>query len=159
IIGQAIAQAANPPALWMNAATATIYRHALDREMDEVNGEIGGTEPGVPETWSFSIDVAKGWEQEFFAARTPHTRKIALRSAMVMSPDRGGIFSTLRTLVQLGLGGSAGSGRQYVSWIHHADFARALDSLIVNEQLQGSINLCSPNPLPYAEFMRHLRDA
>jgi uncharacterized protein (TIGR01777 family) len=143
----------------MNAATATIYRHALDRDMDEVSGELGGNEPGAPETWKFSIEVAKCWEQEFFAARTPRTRKIALRSAMVMSPERGGIFSTLRTLVQLGLGGRAGSGRQCVSWIHHTDFARAIDFLIINPQLQGPINVCSPNPLPYTGFMSHLRDA
>jgi uncharacterized protein len=158
-IGQAIAQADNPPALWMNAATATIYCHSLDRDMDELNGEFGGNEPGVPETWNFSIDVAKRWEQEFLAAPTPRTRKIALRSAMVMSPDSGGIFSTLRTLVQLGLSGRAGSGRQYVSWIHHTDFARALDFLIVHPHLQGPINICSPNPLPYVDFMRCLRYA
>ena len=87
VVGQAIAQAAKPPALWMNASTATIYRHALDRAMDESTGELGGHEPDAPSTWSFSIDVATSWEREFFAADTPHTRKIALRSAMTMSPD------------------------------------------------------------------------
>jgi uncharacterized protein len=124
--------------------------------MDEATGELGGGEPGAPDTWNFSVDVAKSWEQEFFAAGTPHTRKIALRSAMVMSPDRGGIFSTLRMLVKLGLGGRAGSGRQFVSWIHEVDFVRAVEFLIERESLDGPVNLCSPHPLPYREFMRNL---
>jgi uncharacterized protein len=159
VLGQAIAAAAHPPALWMNASTATIYRHALDRPMDEVSGELGGHEPGAPDTWNFSIDVATGWEQEFFAARTPGTRKIALRSAMTMSPDAGGIFATLLTLVRLGLGGRAGSGKQFVSWIHDADFLSAIELLIARKDLEGCINICAPNPLPYSDFMAGLRQA
>src|SRR5215472_4841009 len=93
-VGQAIASVAHPPALWMNSSTATIYRHALDRAMDETSGELGGNEPGAPETWNFSIDVASSWENEFFLASTPRTRKIALRSTVVMAPDRGGAFAT-----------------------------------------------------------------
>lgn len=158
-IGQAIAQVSRPPAVWMNAATATIYRHALDRAMDEPTGELGGNEPGAPDTWNFSIDVAKAWEEEFFSAQTPRTRKIALRSAMVMSPEPGGIFSVLRTLVRLGLGGPAGSGRQFVSWIHHADFVRAIEFLLADVSLAGAVNISSPNPLPYSDFMRDLRQA
>ena len=104
VVGQAIAQAAKPPALWMNASTATIYRHALDCDMDESTGELGGHEPDAPSTWRFSIDVATKWEQEFFSAATPCTRKIALRSAMTMGPDPDGIFDTLLHLVRAGLG-------------------------------------------------------
>ena len=87
VVGQAIAGATHPPALWINSSTATIYRHALDCAMDETSGELGGNEPGAPETWKFSIDVATSWEKEFFAASTPRTRKIALRSAVVMAPQ------------------------------------------------------------------------
>ena len=94
-----------------------------------------------------------------FAASTPQTRKIALRSAMVMSPDRGGIFSTLLALVRCGLGGKAGSGNQFISWIHERDFMRAIDFLIAHEDWTGCVNLCSPNPLPNREFMRALREA
>ncbi|HEY6306187.1 MAG TPA: TIGR01777 family oxidoreductase [Candidatus Angelobacter sp.] len=158
-LGQAIAQSRRPPTLWMNASTATIYRHALDRPMDEVSGALGGNEPGAPDTWNFSIDVAANWEREFFAATTPGTRKIALRSAMTMSPQRGGIFATLFTLARLGPGGRAGSGKQFVSWIHDADFISAIEFLIDREELQGCINVCSPNPLPYTEFMDALRRA
>jgi uncharacterized protein (TIGR01777 family) len=159
VIGQAIAQAAKPPALWMNASTATIYRHALDHAMDESTGELGGNEPDVPATWRFSIDVAKSWEEEFFSAATPATRKIALRSAMTMSPDSGGIFDTLLKLVRAGLGGKAASGKQFISWIHGNDFVRAIDFLIEHQELDGCINICSPCPLPNKDFMRILREA
>jgi uncharacterized protein len=158
-VGQAVAQSRRPPALWMNASTATIYRHAPDRAMDEISGELGGGEPGAPATWNFSIDVATSWEREFFAVKTPSTRKIALRSAMTMSPQRGGIFAALLTLAQLGLGGRAGSGKQFVSWIHDADFINAIEFLIDHEELQGCINVCSPSPLPYSDFMAGLRQA
>jgi uncharacterized protein (TIGR01777 family) len=159
LVGQAIAQAAKPPALWMNASTATIYRHALDRAMDESTGDLGGHEPDAPSTWRFSIDVATSWEREFFSAATPGTRKIALRSAMTMSPDRGGIFATLLQLVRVGLGGKAASGKQFISWIHETDFVRAIDFLIDHPSLDGCINICSPCPLPNQEFMRVLRNA
>jgi uncharacterized protein (TIGR01777 family) len=157
IIGQAIAQSTHPPAVWMNASTATIYRHALDRPQDEITGELGGREPNAPDTWRFSIDVATSWERAFDEALTPRTRKIALRSAMVMSPSRGGVFDVLLRLVRLGLGGAAGSGTQFVSWIHDTDFLRAIDFLIPHPELDGRVNLASPNPLPNAEFMRILR--
>jgi uncharacterized protein (TIGR01777 family) len=159
VIGQAIARSAHPPALWMNASTATIYRHALDRPMDEATGELGGSETNAPSTWRFSIDVATSWERAFYEAETPGTRKVALRSAMTMSPDRDGIFDTLRKLVSLGLGGPAASGEQFISWIHEDDFANAIDFLIARQDLDGSVNVCSPNPLPNREFMAALRKA
>jgi uncharacterized protein (TIGR01777 family) len=159
VLGQAIAASAHPPALWMNSSTATIYRHSLDRDMGEATGELGGGEANAPSSWRFSIDVATNWETAFYEAKLPGTRRIALRSAMVMSPDRDGIFDTLRTLVQAGLGGRAGSGRQYVSWIHETDFVHAIDFLIARGDLDGSINICSPRPLPNREFMAALRRA
>jgi uncharacterized protein (TIGR01777 family) len=159
MVGQSIAQAARPPALWINASTATIYRHALDRAMDESGGELGGQEADAPSTWRFSIDVATSWEREFFAAATPRTRKVALRSAMTMSTDPGGIFDTLLKLVRAGLGGKAASGKQFISWIHETDFIRAIEFMIAREDLDGCINVCSPSPLPNQDFMRALRQA
>ena len=159
LLGEAISRLTHPPKIWMNASTATIYRHALDRPMDEATGEIGGNEPDAPSTWNFSIDVATSWEKEFFAANTPATRKIALRSAMVMSPDRDGIFDTLLRLVRFGLGGASGSGKQFVSWIHDQDFLRSIQYLMDHDDLDGAINIASPNPLPNAEFMAALRKA
>ena len=158
-IADAIADIPRPPQLWLNASTATIYRHALDRPMDERSGELGGNEPDAPSAWRFSIEVATCWEQTFFAAQTPRTRKIALRSAIVMGPALEGAFSLLLKLVRAGLGGKAGSGRQFVSWIHEADFVRAIDFLIANENIDGCVNICSPGPLPQGEFMRSLRQA
>ncbi len=149
----------DPPRVWLNASTATIYRHALDRAMDEVTGELGGGEPGAPDTWNFSIDVAKRWEQAFFGVETPRTRKVAMRSAMTFSPDRGGVFDVFLSLVRHGLGGKQGSGRQFVSWIHETDFVRAVDFLIVREEFTGTVNVASPHPLPNVDFMRVLRAA
>src|SRR5262249_52914474 len=159
VLGQAIAQTANPPKLWLNASTATIYRHALDRPMTEATGELGGSEKNAPSTWRFSIDVATAWEQIFYDAATPYTRKVALRSAMIMSPDRDGIFDTLRKLVSMGLGGRAGSGKQFISWIHESDFVNAIEFLIAAQNLAGSIHVCSPSPLPNREFMAIFRRA
>lgn len=159
LLNRVIASLARPPRIWINASTATIYRHALNRPMDEATGELGGNEQGVPDSWNFSIDVAKGWEEAFFSAATPRTRKIAIRSAMTFSPDRGGVFDSFLGLVRCGLGGRQGSGRQFVSWIHEADFARAVELLIAREDLSGIFNLASPNPLPNREFMQVLREA
>ena len=158
LLGHAMRTLRNPPRLWLNASTATIYRHSLDRAMDEA-GELGGDEQGAPDEWRFSVAVAKSWEAAFFAANTPHTRKIALRSAMTMSPDRGGVFDQLLQLVRLGLGGKAASGHQFISWIHERDFVHAVDFLIANEDIEGVVNIASPNPIPNSEFMRALRQA
>lgn len=160
-VGNAIARAERPPALWLQASTATIYAHRFDAANDEASGIIGGgpEERDAPDTWKFSIDVARAWERELDAAKTPDTRRIAMRSAMVMSPDKGGIFDTLATLTRRGLSGSAAGGRQYVSWIHESDFIRAIEFLIEHESFEGPVNISSPNPLPYSEFMRALRQA
>ena len=159
-IGLAIARAQRPPRLWLQAGTATIYAHRYDAAHDEASGVLGGNEEDVPETWRFSIDVAKAWERAFNdAPPAPLTRKLLLRSALILSPERGGIFDVLLGLVRHGLGGRAGDGRQYVSWIHGADFMRTIYWLIAHENLEGVVNLASPNPLPNAEFMRVLREA
>lgn len=159
VLGNALSQMSNPPKVWLQASTATIYAHTFGPPNDEFTGTIGGNEPNVPETWKFSIDVAQAWENAFHETPLKNTRKVLLRSSMVMSPDRDGIFDTLLRLVQRGLGGSAGDGRQFVSWIHEQDFVRALTWIIEHPDLGGAINVCSPNPLPNAEFMRQLREA
>jgi uncharacterized protein len=159
LLNQVIASLREPPRVWLNASTATIYRHSFDREMDEASGELGGNEPGAPDTWNFSIDVAKEWEKAFFSVSTQRTRKIALRSAMTFSGDRGGVFDLLLGLVRRGLGGTQGSGKQFVSWIHETDFVRAVEFLIEREDFSGVVNLASPNPLPNRGFMKALRKA
>jgi uncharacterized protein len=159
-IGRAIKKVKRPPRVWLQAATATIYAHRFESPNDEFSGVIGGNEPNAPETWRFSIDVAKEWEAAVKAVGPlPNTRVIVMRSAMTMSPDRGGIFATLLGLVRLGLGGKAGNGRQFVSWIHEHDFVRVIKWLIDHQDFSGVVNVCSPNPLPNAEFMREVRRA
>ena len=159
IVGEAIARATRPPRIWMQASTATIYAHRYDAPNDEAHGILGGSEPNAPDTWRFSIDVATSWERALNESVTPHTRKLLLRSAMTMSPDRGGIFDTLLGLVRRGLGGQSADGRQYISWIHDVDFVRAIFWLIEHEEIEGSVNLAAPYPVPNAEFMRVLRNA
>ena len=159
VVGDAIAQAWKPPRVWLQASTATIYAHRYDAPNDEATGIIGGSEPNAPDTWRFSIDVATSWESALNQAPTPVTRKVLMRSAIVMNPDRGSPFDTLLRLVKLGLGGKSGDGKQYVSWIHDQDFVRAVLWLIEHEALEGPVNLAAPNPLTNAEFMRALRSA
>jgi uncharacterized protein (TIGR01777 family) len=159
IVGEAIAAADPAPRVWLQASTATIYAHRFDAANDEATGILGGSEPGVPETWHFSIEVATAWEREVDRAETPRTRKVKMRSAIIMSPDRGGPFDLLAGLVRRGLGGRAGDGKQYVSWIHDADFVAGVRWLIGHEDVEGAVNLASPNPLPNGAFMRGLRRA
>jgi uncharacterized protein (TIGR01777 family) len=158
-VGAAIERAARPPKVWLQASTATIYAHRFDAPNDEATGRIGGAEPDAPPSWHFSIEVAQAWERACNAAHIPHTRRVLMRSAVIMSPDRGGIFDTLVGLVRRGLGGKSGDGRQYVSWVHDADFIRAVQLFIDDESISGVVNIAAPNPLANAEFMRALRKA
>jgi uncharacterized protein (TIGR01777 family) len=159
IVGQAIAETDHAPRVWLQASTATLYAHRYDAANDEASGIIGGSESNAPDTWRFSIDVVKKWERELNAAATPNTRKVLMRSAIVMTPDDGGPFAMLLRLVRFGLGGRFGDGKEFVSWIHDRDFVRAVDYLIQNEELDGPVNLASPNPLTNSEFMRDIRKA
>ena len=159
IVGEAIARARRPPPLWLQASTATVYAHRYDAGNDEATGLLGGKGPNTPDTWNFSIDVATSWEHVIDEARVPATRKVKLRTAIVMSPEDGGAFDSLLRLVRFGLGGRGGNGRQYVSWIHGEDFTRAVLWLIDHSNIEGAVNLAAPNPLPNSAFMRALRQA
>ena len=158
-IGVAMSRSPRPPRIWLQMSTATIYAHSFDAPNDERSGVIGGAEPGAPSTWRFSIDVACAWEAAAAAAVAPSTRQVVMRSAMVMSPEPGGVFEALHGVVRLGLGGRVGDGRQFVSWIHEQDFIAAVRWLIEHDGLSGIVNLAAPNPLPQEEFMRILRRA
>ncbi|HMY20173.1 MAG TPA: DUF1731 domain-containing protein [Polyangium sp.] len=159
VVGEAIQKAAKPPKLWLQMSTATIYAHRFDAANDEVTGIIGGEEKDVPAYWGYSVEIAKNWEKTLFEANTPNTRKVALRASMIMSPDRDGIFDVMSRLVRLGLSGAAAGGKQYVSWIHDRDLIRAIDFLIEREDIDGAVNIASPGPLPYNDFMRAMRKA
>jgi uncharacterized protein len=146
IINEAILNCENPPKHWLNSSTATIYRHSLDKQMDEVNGEIGD---------DFSMNIAKSWENTFFEKETPKTLKTALRTSIVLGKN-GGAFVPLKTLSKFGFGGKQGNGNQFISWIHEKDFARAI-AFIIDKQMIGTINIVAPNPISNASFMKALR--
>jgi uncharacterized protein (TIGR01777 family) len=158
-LGAACARATHPPRVWLQSSTATLYAHRYDAANDEAHGVIGGVEPDAPAYWRWSIDIARAWEQAAVAACPPGTRLALLRTAMVMSRERGTVFEILARLTRLGLHGALGGGAQYMSWIHERDFARAVEWLIVRDDLRGPINLCAPRPLPQREFARQLRSA
>ena len=159
VVGQAIAAASRPPRAWLQMSTATIYADAREAPNDEATGVIGGSEDGVPGYWAFSVDIAQAWERELDEAKVPATRKVALRAAMVMTPDRGGVFDVLSRMTRLGLGGPVAGGGQYVSWIHEDDFTAAVRFIIDQDVLAGPVNLASPRPVRQRDLMRELRAA
>ena len=161
-VGEAILQCENPPPVWLNSSTATIYPDTGGPPA-EANTEDSpvGNRPNAPDKWRFSYEVARQWEEAAtdFGPKLSRTRLVLMRSAMVMSPDRGGVFDVLRGLVKARLGGAQGPGAQYISWIHDGDFGAAVDRLIADESFAGPVNLCAPNPVPNHEFMKELRRA
>jgi uncharacterized protein (TIGR01777 family) len=147
ILGESIQACNNPPKIWMNSSTATIYRHAEDRPMTEENGEIGS---------GFSVNVATNWEKTFFSFDLPKTRQIALRIAIVLGKD-GGVMTPFRNLVKFGLGGIQGTGNQKFSWIHVEDLFQIVLFLKDKEELSGVFNCSSPQPVSNRELMKELR--
>lgn len=154
-IGQAIAQCAQPPGVWLNSSSATIYRHTFGPACDESGTDFTPT-PAVKD--AFSVEVIHAWERALNEAVTPRTRKVALRTTLVLGQARNSVFPVLRRLARLGLGGPMGSGEQFVSWLHETDFLRAVEFLITHEEMSGPVNLASPNPVPNHELMRAFRE-
>lgn len=147
ILGHAISNCDNPPPLWINSSTATIYRHAEDRPMTETDGEIGS---------GFSVEVAKAWEASLFTFDLPQTRQVALRITIVLGKD-GGVMEPYVNLVRFGLGGVQGPGNQMFSWIHIEDLYRLVLFVKENEQLEGVLNCAAPNPITNRELMAQFR--
>jgi len=148
ILNKAVLNCKNPPKHWLNSSTSTIYRFSLDKQMDEIDGEIGN---------DFSINVALSWEKAFFKTETQNTLKTALRTSIVLGKN-GGALIPLKTLAKIGFGGKQGSGNQFVSWIHEEDFANAID-FIIEKEITGIVNVVSPEPIRNADFMKKLRKA
>jgi uncharacterized protein len=183
VIGQAIAQCQAPPRVWLNSSTATLYQHTFGKPHDESSHEMDSATDAKD---AFSVEVAQAWERALFEAWQPltpslspsegervagrpgegnfsttpvwQTRKVALRTSMVLGLGRNSVFPVLRRLTRFGLGGRQGSGRQFVSWIHVVDFCRAIEWIIAHDKLSGPINQCAPNPLPNAEMMQLFRE-
>jgi hypothetical protein len=185
VLGKAIGNCVNPPALWINAASATTYRHATDHAQDEVNGEISDLKAmNMPSTttediksfihrftkWvypslfitkrkrperDFSIRVCRLWEKIFFETETLQTRKVCLRIAITLGP--GGVMVPYFNLLKFGLGGRQGNGRQMYSWVHIEDLCRLIEWLDEHHRAEGIYNCASPNPVTNNEFMKTLR--
>jgi len=149
LLNEVVLKLQHPPKLWINASSATIYRHAEDRPQDELNGDIG---------YGFSVDICRAWENAFFRVNTLHTRKIALRIGIVFGKNSA-VFPRLLNLVKFGLGGQQGNGKQYVNWIHEDDVVQITEWLLNHQELNGIINATAPNPVTNAEQMRLIRKA
>lgn len=149
ILGKAIEQLNNPPQLWLNASTATIYDYSLTKAMSEEDGDIGH---------DFSMSVAKTWEDEFNKAKTLKTRKVALRISLVLGKGEG-ILPVLTRLTKLGLGGYHGNGKQKFAWIHIKDLLQIIDFIQENKQLTGAINCTSTSNICNKDFMKALRNS
>jgi len=145
-IGEAIRQCIVPPKLWINAASATIYRHAEDRPQDEYNGEFEN---------DFSVQVCKKWEQSFAEQRTAFTRKVALRTGITLGT--GGVMIPYFNLLKYALGGKQGSGNQMYTWVHMEDVCRVVEWLYDHHEMEGTFNLTAPNPVTNKYFMDTLR--
>lgn len=149
VLGEAIKACHIPPKIWMNSSSATIYRHALDKPMTESEGEIGE---------GFSVEVCKAWEKALEDVKDiSTTRKVALRTSIVMGPEKGGVYEALKGLVLSGMGGRQGNGNQYVSWIHIEDYIKAIEFIYNHEELENEINICAPNPDLNTNVMAALR--
>ncbi|MFP6886895.1 MAG: TIGR01777 family oxidoreductase [Opitutales bacterium] len=149
VLGEACTATANPPRIWLNASTATIYedRRGDLAPHDECSKDLGH---------GFSVGVAKAWEKAFFEAEVPNIRQIAMRISIVLGAS-GGAFPVMRRFAQLGLGGRQGPGSQWMSWLHLDDFVGIVEWLLENEEVDGSVNLAAPNPVTNASFMREMR--
>lgn len=148
ILNKAVLNCKNPPKHWLNSSTSTIYRFSLDKQMDEIDGEIGN---------DYSINVALSWEKAFFKTETPNTIKTVLRTSIVLGKN-GGAFIPIKTLAKFGFGGKQGKGNQFISWIHEEDFANAIE-FIIQKEITGIINIVSTEPIRNADFMQKLRKA
>ena len=155
VVGQAIALCKTPPRVWLNSSTATLYQHTFGKPHDESSCEMDSATDAKD---AFSVEVAQAWERTLVEAKTHKTRKVALRTSMVLGLGRNSVFPVLRRLTNLGLGGRQGCGKQFVSWIHVEDFCRAIEWIITHEDLSGPINQCAPNPLPNADMMKSFRE-
>jgi uncharacterized protein (TIGR01777 family) len=155
VVGEAIARCKTPPRAWLNSSTATVYQHTFGTPHDESSQDM---DSAVDAKDAFSVEVAQAWERTLNEAQTPMTRKVALRTSMVLGLGRNSVFPVLRRLTKFGLGGRQGSGKQFVSWIHGADFCRAVEWVIAHDDLAGPINQCAPAPLPNAAMMKLFRE-
>jgi len=147
-LGDAVARCNRPPAAWIQSGSLALYGDAGDRLCDET----------APEASDFSAGVCREWEAALATAATPRTRQVLLRIGLVLGPG-GGALGPLTGLVRWFLGGTVGSGRQYLSWLHVDDMSEIVRQAISRPDFSGAYNACAPQPVTNADFMRELRGA
>jgi uncharacterized protein (TIGR01777 family) len=149
VLGQAVQGCADPPKVWLNSSTATIYKDRRgDLEPhDESSNDFGS---------GFSVGVAQAWEEAFEDSVVEGVRKVVLRVSIALGKD-GGAFPVMRRFAKLGLGGAQGPGSQWVSWLHVDDWVGVARFLMAREDLSGPVNLAAPNPVTNSEFMKGMR--
>ena len=147
-LGKGYARAKNPPPVWVQCSATGYYGNAGDRLCDEALASGPG----------FMAEICRRWEEAFRALELPGVRRVVLRIGVVLDREAGA-FPPLARLVRCCLGGAAGSGRQYVSWVHLKDVIRIFEAALAQPELAGVYNACAPGPVTNAEFMRELRAA
>lgn len=148
VLGEALQKIRRPPSLWIQSSSATFYRHSEKRFMDEYTGETSDT---------FSEQVCQQWEEAFNRIDLPRTRKVILRTGIVLNAS-GSALTRLINLTKFGLGGKLGDGRQFISWIHYRDVLNIVDWIIANPDQDGIFNVVTPQPVRNGEFMQTLRE-
>ncbi len=152
VLGQGMRSLKSPPPVWVQMSTAHLYGDPP---------EVVCTEES-PAGYGLAPFVAKAWEAEFQASVLPDQRQVILRTSFVIGRDRGaggGALTKLAQLARMGLGGTVGSGRQGMSWIHETDLNRLFERALFDPTMQGAYIASAPHPVPQRDFARELRHA
>jgi uncharacterized protein len=147
MLSEAVTKCTLPPKVWINSSATAMYEYKV--------GNVS-TEKTFVKAISFLSDVVEKWESEFFLRNDKRTRKVALRTAVVLGKNGGALYKLLQ-LTRLGLGGKAGNGHQMFSWIHVDDYFRIIKFIINNDNLSGIINCSSPHAVTNNQLMHELR--
>jgi uncharacterized protein (TIGR01777 family) len=140
-IVETIEKLADKPKVLLNASATGIYGDRADDIMTE-ESSVGDT---------FLAEVAVNWEAEAVKAENFGVRVVLLRTGIVLAKD-GGALAQMMTPFKFGLGGTIGSGKQWMSWISLEDEVRAILFALENENVRGAINLVAPNPATNEQF-------
>ena len=152
VLGQAVRTVDNPPLVWVQMSTAHIYGDPPEVICHEDS----------PYGYGLAPFVARAWEEEFRVSVLPTQRSVVMRTSFVIGRDRGaggGALARLGMLARLGLGGTVGSGKQGMSWIHETDINRLFERALTEPSMNGPYIASSPNPVSQRDFMRELRHA
>lgn len=147
ILAKAVDNAKNPPKIWLNASSVAVYEESWNTSKTEDDKSNGS---------DFLSKVSQAWEESFYSAPNEKTKKAIFRISMILGESKGSALLTLKQLIKLGAGGKAGNGKQMVSWLSEKDFVKAI-AFIIDNELSGAFNFCTPSPISNDNFMKKLR--